>query len=49
MDNKKEDLFLLKNIEGTGSSKSINRLIMHEKNVNENLPFIIVEKNKKNE
>lgn len=47
MDNKKEELFLFKNIGGTGSSKSINRLIMHERNANQNLPFIIVDKSEK--
>lgn len=47
MKNKTEKPFLIKNIGGLGPSISVTRLIMHQKNTNENenLPFTIVEEN----
>lgn len=44
MKNKTEKPFLIKNIGGPGSSSSVAKLIMHQKNTNENenLPFTIV-------
>ena len=46
-EDKSKKLYLIENIGGIGSSSSVARLIMHQKNTNENenLPFTIVEEN----
>lgn len=47
MENKSKKLYLIENIGSIGLSSSVTRLIMRQKNTNENenLPFTIVEEN----
>ena len=51
MENKSKKLYLIENIGGIGLSSSVTRLIMHQKNTNENenLPFTIVEENEEDD
>ena len=50
-EDKSKKLYLIENIGGIGSSSSVARLIMHQKNTNENenLPFTIVEENEEDD
>lgn len=49
MENKSKKLYLIENIGGIGLSSSVTRMIMHQKNTNENLPFTIVEENEEDD
>lgn len=50
-EDKSKKLYLIENIGGIGSSSNVARLIMHQKNTNENenLPFTIVEENEEDD
>ena len=50
-EDKSKKLYLIEKIGGIGSSSNVARLIMHQKNTNENenLPFTIVEENEEDD